>query len=211
MATAKLSTDGPVPLVLFSGGLDSTYLLSVLLKTTDVDVLYVSGPQGKLKETHEIRARKKIVAWLNKNKPYSVRTQHHWELPNGVPGYAYRFGQVLPWFYSAMTVADGLKHTVVNIAYVMGDQVCQHFAEMTWAWDYMKEVCMSKPVPLRFPLKDTTKVQILNQLEPELLKLVWFCETPKKNKPCGECAACINHQVELMRLQLMRKRDEPKT
>lgn len=205
----KLSSTGPVPLLLFSGGLDSTWLLANMLETTDVDILYVTGPQLGAKAVAEQAAQKRILAWVKKNRPYSVRNVFDMQTGNGVPvGVQYRFAQVLPWFYAAMTHATADRHTRVIIAYVQGDGVARHLTELRWAWDYLKVVVMERPVELTFPLQDCSKADLIDTIPADLYKLIWFCETPVKRKQCGFCTPCITHKVERLRLELTKQSKE---
>lgn len=193
----RLNTLGPLPLVMFSGGLDSTMMLSRMLKETQVDVMYVSGPQGTAKSRKEEEARAAILLWMDNNRPYPVRSVIDFRLPEGDMQRGTKYGQVLPWLYGGMATANGRQHTSLAIGYVMGDDITEHLVNLEKAWDLLSNVSKSEPVKLTFPLRNTTKQQLLQEIPSDLYKLIWYCEIPKEGKACGRCEACLTHAAEL--------------
>lgn len=191
-------TDGPVPLVLFSGGLDSTYLLSQLLMETEVEVLYVRGPQGHDKERMEDLARSNILDWMAEHRPYRVREINSFRLPIGmVTNDDVAFQQVLPWLYAALCTVNGKRHSKVVISYVLGDQISQELGNLQAAWTSLVAATHHRGAPLEFPLSYVSKQTILEELPESLYEHVWYCELPDDGLPCGKCPACITHESEL--------------
>lgn len=67
-----------VPLLLFSGGLDSTYLVSYMLaENGPVDILYVNGGQAPEKMRLELEARQRnIQFWSARLLQVELRNAH---------------------------------------------------------------------------------------------------------------------------------------
>lgn len=193
-----------IPLVLFSGGLDSSFMLQHYLKTTDVDVLYVGGALG-VKMALEFIARKAIIKALNSKSQYKVRRLFyvdahditHGDVPDG------RYSQPIGWLSGALTVVDPAKHSVVAIGYLHGEGILSHTSELFAAWNALSSFTKWETVPLSFPLANHTKQNILDLIDPELLKLAWVCERPRvtksdprtrlplKYEPCCVCSSCL--------------------
>lgn len=211
------------PLVLFSGGLDSTY--NMLLHTLDgvsVDYVYINGGQGQRKVDAEEATIDRILQALHEHarrKEKVIRhrfSTHPLSKVNfcNTPSAGWR--QPIPWLVSALEVVDPEKHSVVEVSYVQGDEIISRIPELKAAWAAMWAVTKSGDfVPLEFPLKDTSKQAILCQMPEELYKLTWVCETPIMRtfawpQSCIEygrgsgarCRACETRLVELYRFEL---------
>lgn len=214
---SDVAADNKRPLLLFSGGLDSTYLLWSTLSEDKqaVDLIYINGNQGRHKTAAELKARGLIIDWLKENVPdcppiyeLSVRSKIDMSREQNT------FKQALPWFVGAMEVVDPDTHTQVNIAYVSGDQISSMLDNLSYSWNYMWPVCKgSSLVPLNFPLRHFTKAIILDRIPKELYKLTWVCETPTADThdlqtdtytyvACNKCAACTTRKVESYRYTL---------
>ena len=199
-----------VPLLLLSGGLDSTYLLYNLLKTTDVDVLYINGNQNPDKITMELLAIDKIISWFSvKNKhnefqeiKYSIRNFYKVDANTSDLEYM-GFAQPLSWMFGAIAKYNPNVHSSVKIAYVSGDQISSSLFYLKTAWENLTNVIKTKSIPLEFPLETINKRFILKNIPIPLLKLIWFCELPVKKKrnkyfsACNQCGPCVRHQLEL--------------
>ena len=196
--------DGKCPLILFSGGLDSTYLLSERLKVTDVDILYVKGPQGSVKSKQELQAREKILKWMEKNRPFKVRTSYIEDISGIYIHHNQQFGQINSWFFSALNNCISHLHSSVEIAYVNGDDNNLMLPSIGYAWDHMQYVLFKDKTPLVFPLSLVSKQKILDSISVDLYKLTWVCELAAnesdtvidKYKPCGKCEACLTRKTE---------------
>lgn len=194
-------------LMLFSGGLDSTWLLYNRVKEGHaVDTFYAKGGQSQYKKECEKERRELIKAWIEQHAPEDKPAKITEVLPGQVE---VQFGaakhgawrQAISWLVSALEVVDHTKHDCVEIGYVMGDEICQHFHDIQDAWRSLwKFSKLGDPIPLEFPLKITSKYSILLGMPGELYKLTWVCELPQLDegvlKPCGTCHACITRAVE---------------
>jgi len=206
------------PLLLFSGGLDSTYHLWWFIASgTDVDVVYIGGDQHPSKVDKEKEAVKNILIWLAdlrvKNPGFGRVVEVH-EVnmqitsigSNGNPG----FSQVPLWIFGLSRVVKPWEHSEIILSYVQGDQYCAMVPHLQEAWKHyfkctINSLDQHEFVPIKAPLAvDHTKSSILSVLPEELLKLVWWCEIPitkgkKTTKifPCKKCVACERMQKEL--------------
>lgn len=197
-----------LPLILFSGGLDSTYLLSETLKNGSCDILYIAAAQGENKIKAEQEACKKIIKWLEKNKPFKIRNTYFVDITSLPVITNYSFSQPSSWIFGALSVCNENIHNEVQIAYVLGDQISCHLINIHDAWNALSIFSKHQKINLIFPLCFTTKNKIMKEMEPKLYNLTWVCETPIKLKryntlkPCSKCASCINRKVEEYRLTL---------
>lgn len=168
-----------VPLILFSGGMDSSYLLHMALVEGDVEVLYISGAQSQDKIRMEKIARRKIIDYLEKLTGNNVRKEHSFstgEFAGGNENWAFR--QAPMWLFGALNVVDSNKHSVLNIGYVAGDQIASNIPYISQAWDNLMIIAREEPVPIAFPLSLVRKSDILPKIDPEVFKMVWVCEMP---------------------------------
>lgn len=198
-----------VPLLLFSGGLDSTVMLSHALKAGNVEVLYVKGHQDPYKAKLELEARKKIIALLEKrtgNKvlhDYHVRATSYIEPYQGEDGKIVNynnksFGQVPDWIYGALHVADGQRHNCLHIGYLKSDVIFPELNKLVMAWTGLNSLASAYPIPVCFPYGSVDKEQMFDMIDQELLSLVWYCEVPQNDKPCKQCRACQTHMKAKM-------------
>lgn len=198
------------PLLVFSGGMDSSYMLWQHLEQGDVYTCYIKATQAPNKIPAELAARKKIIEFFeNKtgNKvisdtvvdlgncfeatEQSYASTHRWN--NNIPDHA--FSQALVWPFGLQFAADGNKHSKVCLGYVMGDQFALHLGDMALAWQHTSNFARRTPVPMEFPLMYTSKDRILREIPLEIIPDLWICELPKvlstgKTIACDDCPAC---------------------
>lgn len=183
-----------VPLVLFSGGLDSTYLVSTLLQSGPVDVIYVNGGQCKDKIKCEIEARDKLIEKFNTYYPYKIQGQY--EIIDPVylhTGSDKKWTQPNAWIQGVYRVLHAARHKAVYIGYVKDDGFAFGGAmrSLKKLWKNLLKVSFTgKHVSLKFPLKHLSKVEILENLDKRLLDDVWVCELPVDGKHCKKCKPC---------------------
>lgn len=189
------------PLVLLSGGLDSTYLAYSLLQETDIDVMYVSGIQQPDKVKAEQAALENIYKWLEKNCKFKIYNKLEYNIEcGGVNASNTKFGQISTWFYAALNMC-GKYHSYVAMSFVAGDQIIYDLKEIEKAWNSLAPICQKEPASLSFPLVHYNKQYILSKMPKELVKLTWTCEFPivkdKEYTECKLCTACVRKQMEL--------------
>lgn len=204
-----------IPLILFSGGLDSTYLLYETLKTSDADILYVKGPQGKDKIDAEMKARDRILTYLENcdELKFRVRRSHVVD-GNKDPAADHAFGQIGPWFMGGMDTYETSRHSEVQIAYVSTDGITSQLSTILHAWESLAAAYKLGLVPLKFPLQLYGKYDILLRIPYDLYMRTWVCELPVAEvdyginvTECGRCPACITRKVEEYRYELKEGRN----
>lgn len=191
---------------MFSGGIDSTYVLYQALTQTSLavhthHVQLVNQVEPRWKQEH--KAVSDILSiclryrqFSHSSSMFSHSPQHRilgWDsdiqllaasrvapnLPRNTP--TSKIWVVLGW------TKDSLSREIVR------DRVDRNVVPDLW-----KALCNSLPGTSRecvsdqilFPLLHLTKVEIIHGLPTNLLELTWSCRTPNMDKPCGECHAC---------------------
>jgi 7-cyano-7-deazaguanine synthase in queuosine biosynthesis len=198
------------PLLLFSGGLDSTHMLRSTLQETDVDILYIECGQHAQKIQAEHLARIDILRWIDAHRWVSDvagedvhRIRNHLEYRAltfvGAPGMT--LSQAPVWLFAALYHFDPGIHSEVRIAYVLGDDALIYRHEIEAAWTNLCLVSKGVSVPLVFPLMGWRKSTLVNNTPADLLDLVWVCELPEWKgttiTPCHRCPACKRHDREM--------------
>lgn len=187
-------------LVLLSGGLDSTYLVSKLLQSGPVDVLYVNGGQCPKKIKCEIAARDKLIAKMNTLYPHKIQGQYEILDPTYLhDGKNKKWIQPNAWMNGAFRVLIPDRHSSLNIAYVNDDgaHFGNHLPYIVNQWVAMLKVgFMGSHVPIEFPILHMDKLEILEEIDKRLLDDVWVCELPAHDlKACNKCKPCRTLQV----------------
>lgn len=209
------------PLVVFSGGMDSTYMLWEELKKGNVYTCYFTAGQHHYKAEKEIEQRSKIISMLESLTGNSViedtivrlggymgiemvqtrrRDDYVTHDTNNPPDFLW--SQANKWLFAALYVSNGRsKHSSIMIGNVMGDDITVHQADQIAAWKHLQAFTKSVPIPLEFPLTYVTKRVIFPQMPLDLLELIWVCELPEKSDlethACGECHACMDQLVQV--------------
>lgn len=205
-----------VPLVLLSGGLDSTYLAYLLLQTTDIDILYIDGRQSFDKVQAEKKALTSIIPLLNEIGNHKVRNLFLFQARDS--GFEHLlFQQAGYWFFGALQSYIGSFHSKVCMSYVQGDGINPNLHDFSKAWDHLTAAIKRTSIPLEFPLVLNSKEEILHRLPTNIRDEVWTCETPevltnpqdfvKDYKPCGKCVACVTLKVEKLRYSINHEWD----
>lgn len=185
------------PLILFSGGLDSTALLYRQLQRGPCDVMYADGGQHPAKIASELLAREKIITYLNKTCPYKVRNDYRAPHITFAQSPDNRYSQPAAWIFAALSVIDPDLHTELRIGYVYDDGgFCRWLPNIESAWHNLQSFSRWRdPLPVVWPLIDVEKYQLLGEIDPELINMIWICEQPKTKEgggytQCGECRPC---------------------
>jgi 7-cyano-7-deazaguanine synthase in queuosine biosynthesis len=198
------------PLLLFSGGLDSTMMLNLALRETDVDVLSSDCGQHELKLQAEKLARQRIIRWMDVDRAvgdderrFTVRDRTNFVGVNFAMAPGMVSSQAPAWLFAALHTFDPNRHSEVRIGYVLGDDALAYRHEMQEAWKYLSLLSKRETVPLVFPLISYRKSQFLKWLPADLLDLIWVCEIPYWQGTtivqCGRCNPCQRHQMEMTR------------
>lgn len=205
----KNSREHGFPLVVFSGGADSTLTLHNAMKEHNyVDTLYIKIPIAGLKYTMERDRRLKIFDLLRTiadsqiGNDYFVDITKSFHIDKFTPrteyvdaGYDWlndKLGFVQPpmWLFHAFTICDPKRHSSVQMGYIKGDDASLIANEMKNLWAALWAVGRpdDKVVPLEFPLIRRSKddvLHILRLIDKKLLDLVWCCENPESQSIDG--------------------------
>jgi 7-cyano-7-deazaguanine synthase in queuosine biosynthesis len=194
--------DKKVPLILFSGGLDSSHMLEEMLAVGDVETLYVIGGQAPDKVIQERVARNAIMYHLEKRTGNKVLKDHEVRTNQMFVHMAdHMFQQPAMWITGALQVSDANKHSELLIGYVAGDQISCKIPYIQQAWDYLQLFSKVTPIPVRFPLQLITKLEILDRISSHVVGKVWVCEMPHEKErrlvACKCCTPCLTMAATL--------------
>lgn len=187
-----------VPLILWSGGLDSTYLVyDRLINGHPVDVLNVELENNDDIQVHEKAAMGSMAKILQADKSLAAGIRNNYTYRLNRLCASITFAQPLCWTFAYMSVLDTDKHSSIEIGYVEGDDFWHHKHDIVNYVKTIMSVHFPSPVPVEFPLEWIDKAAILRNmgstvLGRKLLSKVRYCESVDK-KACGTCASCIKH------------------
>jgi 7-cyano-7-deazaguanine synthase in queuosine biosynthesis len=207
---SNLTREDKRPLLLLSGGLDSTYLAYLLLQETNIDVLYIKAPIVEEKIKAEKKALEKIYAYLNKHCKFKIIRKYEQDVSGVQIGASSRaFAQPNLWLFGALNILEK-EHSDVFISYVSGDQIASCIDRLHSAWEHLVYVTKTTEHDLIFPFRFVSKQFILNRIPKALQKLTWTCEDPKvmKNKSyrkCGTCVPCVTSKINLLMKEELEK------
>lgn len=197
---SKMS-DKKRPLVLWSGGLDSTALVIDLLHKGDIDVMYVDLWNNYYLQKHEKKAVTKLKAIIADSGVKGRIVEEHTFGYHSFYPTKNVYAQPALWLSAAVYLADPKHHSGVYIAYVSHDDAWHFKREITDAYDALNNlVCDGVKVPLEFPYEWMSKKQLLDNMKDfvyytEVTNLIRYCESEQK-EPCGECNSCKRHILE---------------
>lgn len=183
---------------LWSGGLDSTYMIQYLLESNPNNVIrcsYVEILNNENKTKMELAAIDKLIPIFREK--YKDRFSYH--------GISYRVGinnmthgvmfYQMPLWIGAIATVVPKDINQVAIGYVMNDDAISYlseFKEIVKAFDKLR----FSPLPeIIFPLYKQKKDFITDDIFPSLKKFVVWCELPILNddgswRYCGQCGPC---------------------
>ena len=191
------------PLILWSGGFDSTALVIDKLHDGDVDVMYVNLNNNERAQHFEAKAIKKLKRIIaDANLPGKILNEHYFGYDNIVVTKQV-FAQPALWLQAATFIVNPEHHSEVALAYVKGDDIWHYTTELKNAYKALLELTCNDAdvVPLRFPFEWCTKAGILDSLQhfvyyKQVMKTIRYCEGHER-KPCGVCTSCQRHTSEL--------------
>jgi len=190
------------PLVLWSGGTDSTCLVIDLLKEGDIDVLYIDIANNVIPQRHEKKAITKLKCLiLDANLPGKIISEYKFGYST-ISVTKQIYAQPALWINAAAYIADTDIHSSVNLGYVRADDAWYYRTEIMNLYTAMNDlVSEGKEVPLEFPLKWDSKTMLIERLKKfvyfkQVMRLIYWCEKGTKIQ-CGECRSCLRHKSEL--------------
>jgi hypothetical protein len=173
--------------VLWSGGLDSTYLIFKLLGEGHiVTASYCEITNNVDKTPRELAALDELCkVFTNQNFKYEGVLCK----VNVTGSFLTSFSQ-MPLWITALLCSGARDADYVAIGYVMGDQAIAYLDDLKNIWKAYGALSNKKMPELVFPLAKVAKEEILNELSPGVVKLVTWCESSGKTIPCGKCGPC---------------------
>lgn len=193
--------------ILWSGGLDSTYLVWKNLKDgNDVVLGYVNLSNNENKTVMEKAAIDKLLPKL-KSMFSDYSRIHYLDTIVTIDVQANRNSQ-LPQFPAWLTsIVYSITSDIdeVQIGYVLNDDAIGWINDMKKLWQAYRPLMISFAT-LKFPLVKTSKEDILNSLPNILLEDIWFCENPgNSKKPCKTCGPCKRHFLTKGEFEIAKK------
>lgn len=199
---------GKHPLVLFSGGMDSTMLMQTLLPYTHVYAFYIDANQAPDKRTKELEARQRLFDLFREHYEFRVQDDKTFDLNETyVKTQNYAMVQPISWLTAALINFEPGRHSGVAIGYLLGDQAPAFRKDMEdfWrsGWALLRGHQEPAP-PLWFPLLDNgyTKYDVVKKLKREFILNTWVCENPLTRfgeiVPCNDCKPCrlLKHTLD---------------
>lgn len=189
-------------IVLFSGGIDSTYLIWKNLQEGNIVLpMYIDIDNNKEKAKIEKSQITKIWNILNDEYidnllpiNYSIKIGIDKVLNDNL-----RFHQVPIWILSSLFFQSE-EFDEIQIGYVSEDTTLGYLEDIEKIYKSYESISPGL-IPVTFPIKKSLKEDIVNELPEDLLELVYSCEHPKNSKfdnngfmdsyePCGICPQC---------------------
>jgi 7-cyano-7-deazaguanine synthase in queuosine biosynthesis len=179
--------------VLWSGGLDSTYLIQYLLEQNLKNIVwayYVEIENNTEKVVMELNAIKQPEMILKKK--YANRFQYC--------GVSCRFFinnisdnlvfYQMPLWIAAVICTTSNKVKEIAVGYVMNDDAISYLLEFKKIVKAFNSISYEPYPKISFPLSKINKNTILDKIDPELKKHVVWCERPRGLNSCGKCYSC---------------------
>lgn len=197
-------------LIMFSGGMDSTYLAWKILKekTEGVQLHYVSirNDCENIWKNEDV-VTEKIVNYFRKQQFKFRYTTSKFEFyGHGRCGYD---SDIILLAAQKMALNSNDNHIEVFLGWNPDDMARQEIAERSERnvtgniWKALVESCWNRHninSELQFPfLKDNiTKEKMFKDIPKELLDLTWSCRFGIEN-PCGTCHSCLERNLNMER------------
>ena len=185
--------------VLWSSGLDSTYLIyDNLRKGNCVKAGYIEITNNEWQVYKEKNSICKLYDIFRVNYGdnfdyteltkfgVEIEGQRHVLLP-----------QALIWLASALYIDRWADE--IQLAYVMNDDAISYIEDFKRIHRANKALAPEIP-PLTFPLTKTKKEEILEELPEIYLKEISFCESSGEAQYCGKCPSCIRMKNTLEKM-----------
>lgn len=189
--------------VLFSGGLDSTYLVWKNLKDgNEVKPVYIEIQNNEAKTILE----KNRIELLYKEFENDFNTNErkicriNYAVSAGVHAYgeSLYFKQIPIWIFG-MVFLQSLAVDEIQVGYVANDDAISYLNDIQKIYKSYQSIC-EPMIELKFPITKMKKWQMARELPKKYLNLTITCENPtiigSKNEkfveyePCCECDPC---------------------
>jgi 7-cyano-7-deazaguanine synthase in queuosine biosynthesis len=187
--------------VLWSAGIDSTYLILRLLEDGyQVNAAYVDIRNNHTKSCMEQSAIEKMCPIIRETfTNFDYHGTIYKAKNNSIGRSSLRYKQV-PYFIHGLLLAPKTDYRALG--YVKGDSAIKNLEAIRSIYNQYALLYNGDLPKLVFPLKDATKVEIytfMQECYPNILKHCVWCEEPqgKNFSSCGECTPCRRREDEL--------------
>lgn len=204
-----------IPLLLYSGGLDSTLMLNLALHKSQVEVMYVECNGGPDRSHCEHGARSRAKQWFydesdHDDNLFTIKKDHKINLDNTLVQVKGRhLIQPLAWIIGGLMAFNKTRHSELQVGYILGDTAPIYKTELetTWRNAYaLMHWCRPEDAPaVRFPLIEAgyDKLRVLTDLPHGLADKIWVCELPERHgvgqyRYCKTCQSCRTHLHALL-------------
>jgi 7-cyano-7-deazaguanine synthase in queuosine biosynthesis len=188
-------------LLLWSGGCDSTLILAARLANKEpVRTISISINQFN-HNAEQFAARQAIVAHYKKKKiqwPHvevSIANKYPFDFKSHV-----QMGGVIPGIWMGLAPAYLDINEDLAVGYIHGDNAIHWLEDIRSAFRSLQAISQ-RTGQLVLPIEWHSKAMVIHELKTHrLLGKTWWCENPKKGRPCGLCAPCMTHKMGLWQL-----------
>jgi hypothetical protein len=189
--------------VLFSSGLDSTYLVWKNLKEgNEVTPVYFEINNNENKTIMEKNRIELLVKEFNIDTELKSRVNRvEYAIDVGVVVYNDKlyFKQIPIWLLGLIYI-QGLDVDEIQIGYVANDDAIPYLNDIKKIYKSYQPIC-EKLIPLTFPLTKTKKCDMAKLLPKQYMNLIYTCENPRiidstrqnekiEYEPCCNCVPC---------------------
>ena len=186
--------------ILFSGGLDSTYLVwKNLTEGNEVQPIYVEIENNRTKTIMEKNRTKLLVKEFDKEFPNKIRdVKHILKVNVDAQEDSLYFKQVPVWML-AIVFAQDLNVDEIQIGYVANDDAIGYLQDIQNVYKAY-EPLMRYLKPLAFPLSKKPKFDMARELPENYRKFIFSCEYATiigsetaefiEYEPCCDCVPC---------------------
>ncbi len=187
---AKVRSD---TLLMFSGGLDSTWCLWQRCKEglpTRVHHVVLKDREGRQNE--EVKATTDIMSYMRKQGWDHLITYSESKVDFGSLFVPYNYYLWAYWSGAIFAGDKRLKNVVIprhSDAFEDGPDGPYAQASNSAYRTIIKEIAKREP-NLLFPMIHLTKAEIVADLPEDLRSLAWYCRRPKAGTPCNQCRTC---------------------
>lgn len=181
-------------LVPWSGGLDSTCLVNMLLsKGHEVEALYINiNDMSQDRRQLEAVKRMRDIYFNKFNFTLSIDTLPGVGLLSATANSTLVLGQVPCHIFNIIKYIG--DHDFVAIAYVMNDDAVSYLKDIEKIYKSYQGIFEKRLPQLRFPLIKHNKRMVFNALPVELREHVTWCEAVYEEDNCGKCKSCKRMQ-----------------
>ena len=175
--------------VLWSGGLDSTFLVEKnLADGNDVTVGYVRIGNNVQKSKKELDAINKMCDYFNchySGHLYNIGIISEFTINQSNTNLV--LCQLPVWINSLLYIDD--RYDEIQIGYTMNDDAISYIPDILSIYNSYESIMRRPLAPLTFPLMKQKKADTIFLISDEIRKMVVFCEDEYSDF-CGTCHSC---------------------